>query len=1022
MTQQKVCGKHSQFRFSAIYISVCVALAVLSSPVCLSQTFDTTLRKAGSYDDVSIDINPPATGEVHGINLHGSDNKREAEHIHIMGNLNVRIKTEGESNPPAIGILALEGVTSAAHLIVDKSLDLDIEATGHVFGVMHSVAWGKGVFDNGSPHGGSIAINGAVDIDVTGAFRAGGVVSGSWFGNTYGVEHAFGDITLGDDGATNRISVGGGLGTAGNGTVQDDKMIGVLAYGFNAKERTSVVIRGSTDIVVENDKTEGIKDWDRLTAGVYAARDSRIVLGQDDKDARLNIVVSAKKNHYVFGIVSGLYDASKGSDLKSAVDISGKTTYIDLTGNYAYGVGAFGGSTVTIDSDLVIDASKEDRKVYGLWAEHFPYNTNTNALKLNAGGHIEVKGGYITRLADDAILSSAAKVAINSIGSTNISKKPSVTVDGTGCVSQIHGGIQAEAGGTVNVKIDGQDSFIKGHVDQRLIVTNGKWGVKSHMGKIDLTLANGAKWYNLDLRLDDFVGNLPIDYSDGISALNSLTVSGGALIDMSSMPVEDWQRSHYQKIYLKSLSGVDSDIQGKFLMDMNLATETDDTQTDEWLRLNTDQIRVDGVATGNYEVALNFITGLEGIAQDKMYSENWLIHQDAIESDMTVTGPGGQNNISGNGMVSAWAIKFVADGTSDQLGDEQFRESLTNHGQGKGDWHLIRTKETTPEIDQNLELGISATQALSFASEIEDLRTRLGEVRYGAQDGAWARGTWMKDHAKGAGGAGFEQKTTGIHIGLDRLVGADETKAWLVGGALRYAKSDQEGYAANNEGELEQYSAKLYATWMQDNGNYADFVIQAGYYDQELTGIANDGVTGYSAQYETWGFGASVEIGRMIAFGNAEDADDRPWYGHWFIEPQAQLAYFHANGKDYRTTTGMAIEQENADFLTGRLGLVLGKKVTYGTLDELDKRYFQFAVMGGAKYEFLGDQSLRFTGTDGISQKFEALDMGGVRWYYGVMADWQATNDLRFYAQLSREESDDYTREISAQIGFKYQF
>ena len=74
------------------------------------------------------------------------------------------------------------------------------------------------------------------------------------------------------------------------------------------------------------------------------------------------------------------------------------------------------------------------------------------------------------------------------------------------------------------------------------------------------------------------------------------------------------------------------------------------------------------------------------------------------------------------------------------------------------------------------------------------------------------------------------------------------------------------------------------------------------------------------------------------------------------------------------------------------------------------------------KYEFLGDQKLLFTGTDGISKVFDAKDMGGVRWYYGVMADWQATDDLRFYAQLTREEGNDYTKEAAAQIGLKYQF
>lgn len=196
-------------------------------------------------------------------------------------------------------------------------------------------------------------------------------------------------------------------------------------------------------------------------------------------------------------------------------------------------------------------------------------------------------------------------------------------------------------------------------------------------------------------------------------------------------------------------------------MKINLADEG--TQTGQ---LNLDQMTINGQATGAYTLAVDFINGLEGIAQDKYHSENWLIRQESADSTVTITGPNGNNTITGNGMVSTWSAKFVAADNTQALDNEEGRYSLTNEGNGIGDWYLIRTDEAytptpdpdptpkpdpdpeperphNPEVDQNINLGISATQALSFASEIEDLRTRLGEVRYGAQDGAWARGTWI---------------------------------------------------------------------------------------------------------------------------------------------------------------------------------------------------------------------------------------------------------------------------------------
>ena len=44
-----------------------------------------------------------------------------------------------------------------------------------------------------------------------------------------------------------------------------------------------------------------------------------------------------------------------------------------------------------------------------------------------------------------------------------------------------------------------------------------------------------------------------------------------------------------------------------------------------------------------------------------------------------------------------------------------------------------------PEVAQILSLGSSSAQAISWLAEKEDLRHRLGEIRYGVSDGAWVK-------------------------------------------------------------------------------------------------------------------------------------------------------------------------------------------------------------------------------------------------------------------------------------------
>ena len=459
-----------------------------------------------------------------------------------------------------------------------------------------------------------------------------------------------------------------------------------------------------------------------------------------------------------------------------------------------------------------------------------------------------------------------------------------------------------------------------------------------------------------------------------------------------------------------------------------------------------DQFIITADATGSHIVDINII-GRE-LVPEKLHSINWLISQ-GEGSNMTIINRDGGNTFSGRGMVTVWNLGFVEDGNEALLETEEGRQQISTqtNGSGKGKWYLVKSEHSKPdpdpspdpspnpnpptppvtpplppEVNDNITIGTSSGQAEAYQADMEDLRKRTGEIRYGAQDGGWVSVFGKKDSVKVSGTAGFKQEIYGLNIGVDRLVHADEDSAWLFGGAFRYSDADQKGLGSGyTTGTLQEYSGKLYATWMHDKGSYADFVLQAGRYEQELEGFDNTGMDKSKADYGTWGFGASVEVGHMFSFDGG--VDDRRWFNHWFVEPQLQLSYFLAKGADYTTSTGLKVDQGNADFLTGRAGFVLGKKFNYGTIDDLDRRYFQVALLGGVKHEFLGgDQTISYTGVEGAKASVRAGDIDGTRFYYGVNCDWQVTENLRLYAQASREEGDRYTKDYDISIGGKLLF
>lgn len=439
--------------------------------------------------------------------------------------------------------------------------------------------------------------------------------------------------------------------------------------------------------------------------------------------------------------------------------------------------------------------------------------------------------------------------------------------------------------------------------------------------------------------------------------------------------------------------------------------------------ISNDQLIIENSATGLLVGEINFV-GNNTNLEDTVHSNNWLISQ-GEGSNLTIQAPDGGNTYIQSGGLTCWGLKFLSNQLSQVSPDDIDWDSLTNTGMDAGKWYLAKVDapiEEIPEIVDNITIGTSASQALAYMADLEDLRKRLGEVRYGAQAGAWVKAFAKKDNVSTSGSRGFEQDVYGINVGLDTLIGTSESASWLVGGAFRYARADQEGIGIDaTSGDLDEYSIKAYATWMHEKGSYADFVLQAGRYEQKLSGLDNTGSGTSRTDYGTWGFGASVEIGHM--FSLADDVDDRRWFNHFFIEPQLELSYFHARGADYSTSTGLKVSQNNADFFTGRAGLVVGKKFSYGSEDELDRRYFQLAVIGGVKHEFLGgDQTIRYTGVDGAQACVHADDIDGTRFYYGLNFDWQVSDSFRLYAQFDREEGDHYTKEYDFSVGAKWSF
>ena len=529
------------------------------------------------------------------------------------------------------------------------------------------------------------------------------------------------------------------------------------------------------------------------------------------------------------------------------------------------------------------------------------------------------------------------------------------------------------------------------HEDDPGLVVNATPGIANVIEGDLLTLSDST---------DQTKGKLTASFDGQASSLTGATFTQmDETSDQGTINLAFKNKAKWTVTENSTLTSLNMD-KGVLSVDINL---TDGAQD------GTTQVDVQGEAKGTFDVALN-ITGQAGA--DFTKSEDWFLQQTSgvlTVGDVTYQ----------NGGALAYSVAFFEDGAA--LDAEGSSTSTGN----KGQWHVVLAPEdpgepdvppVTPEVEQVLALGASVNQGLGMLSETEDLRMRMGDIRNGDTDGLWMRTYARKDSAHGSFGNGFEQDTYGIHLGADHVEKAGNDASWLIGGAFHYGQSDMDGAAdaAGGSADVDQYTFKTYATYMKDNGAFVDLVLHAGYYDTELTGLANNKMAGFKADYSNWGYGVSAEVGHRFEFGESASA--------WYVEPTAQLTWFHAEGKDFTTSTGLAVSQGDADFITGRLGAAMGKTFALGTDSAPLASYLSVGLKGGMLYQFDGDQTITAHGTDGATVHCDAMDLKGARAYYGLTADWKIDDAWRVYGQISREEGSGYTKDYDASIGVRYAF
>lgn len=190
------------------------------------------------------------------------------------------------------------------------------------------------------------------------------------------------------------------------------------------------------------------------------------------------------------------------------------------------------------------------------------------------------------------------------------------------------------------------------------------------------------------------------------------------------------------------------------------------------------------------------------------------------------------------------------------------------------------------------------------------------------------------------------------------------------------------------ENSFDAVSLGGYWTRFGATGWYLDGVVQATWYDMEMT--ARRGLK--DGETDAFGIATSLEGGYPFDLGSG-----------WLVEPQAQLVYQAINVDGFND--GAAdIRFDDEDSLAGRIGAKLSRSWTVGGEGGSPR---EFTVWGRADlwHEFLGDPVTEFSSAIGFIP-FTA-DLGGSWGRVGIGGAFELSSSTTLYGNVNYEHAFD---------------
>ena len=504
----------------------------------------------------------------------------------------------------------------------------------------------------------------------------------------------------------------------------------------------------------------------------------------------------------------------------------------------------------------------------------------------------------------------------------------------------------------------GTQAVMSGAAVSGMQVANGVQSIASGGSAADtIVSADGSLQINSGGIVSDLTltsGTLELASSDG----GSFTVSGtltanNAMINMTDSSVTRAGTPAYETLNIDKLSGSGT----TFVMDTDLAGAT-----------NSDKITITDADTGTHYVQIKDLSKLNGV-------EVTGAHQQLLITDAS-------------GKLTFEGKEFNAGGLWDVDPTLAQGDSL---GLSANDWYLTKLEKTVNN-DTRVLLDAADNSYALWRNTNDSLRSRLGALASGSEQ---SDGIWARTQAGRFSGDNYEGRYNLYQLGFDQAADAKS----VYGAAVDYG--DGNGSYDNGSGKDKLKSFSLYGVWTGDNGAYTNVTAR---YGMVSTDLESYGDYPDKAEYKQHAYSVSVEYGKRITLDK-----------NWFIEPQAQFTLGRLGSIDYTTDRGANGYIEGMNSAIGRIGFVMGQKIT-GDSD--------IYLKADLLHEFAGERDLRLTsdagGTNDMLTKHN--DYGDTWFELGLGANIKVSKTASIYGEIERGFGGDINKKWSVNGGVRFTF